>query len=50
MNDDGKDAKRKDAPEPQQELGKYGDKPKGRLSGTGRPPVEDRKPERDEEA
>ena len=54
MGDAEKDAKneagRKDAPVPQEELGKYGDKPRGRLSGTGKPPVDDGKIRRDDEA
>jgi hypothetical protein len=54
MGDAEKDAKneagRKDAPVPQEEMGKYGDKPRGRLSGTSRPPVDDRKTERDGKA
>jgi hypothetical protein len=54
MSDADKDAKneagRKDAPTPQEELGKYGDKPRGRLSGTGKPPVDERKAGRDDKA
>jgi hypothetical protein len=34
-------AKDEDAAQVQDESGKYGDKPLGRLSGTGRPPVGD---------
>jgi hypothetical protein len=40
----------KDAPMPRRSSVKYGDKPKGRLGGTGPPPVEEREAGRDGKA